>query len=103
MKKIFRCNQCYSLDWDEWGLDAEKILEDNPENRRAFASEYCDVDTPEINDFINMKENEFNTGEIDHDWDEASIYSLEVIDISDEIKKLSKKIEELQKIVNKDL
>lgn len=100
MKKIFRCYKCYSQEWDEWGLDTEKILEDNPKNRRAFASEYCDVNAPEINDFLNMKKSEFNTGEIDYDWDEPSVYSLEVIDINDEIKKLEEKIAQL-KLYNK--
>lgn len=102
MKKIFRCFKCYSLYWDERVLDEEKILEDTPENRRAFASEYCGVNALEINDFndfINMKKNEY-THEIDYDWDEMSAYSLEVIDINDEIKKLEEKIVQL-KLYNK--
>jgi hypothetical protein len=99
MKKIFRCYKCYSQEWDEWGLDTEKILEDTPENRRAFALEYCGVNALEINDFINMKKNEY-THEIDYDWDEPSAYNLEVIDINDEIKKLEEKIAQL-KLYNK--
>lgn len=101
MEKIFRCYKCYSQEWDEWGLDIEKILEDNTINRRAFASEYCaDINVPELNDFINMKINDFNTSEIDYDWDEPDGYYFEVIDIDDEIKKLEEKIAQL-KLYNK--
>lgn len=102
MKKIFRCFKCYSLYWDERVLDEEKILEDTPENRRAFASEYCGVNALEINDFndfINMKKNEY-THEIDYDWDDLDAYYFEVIDISNEIIELENKIKNYKKELN---
>lgn len=102
MKKIFRCYKCYSIERDGWGLDTEEILEDNPENRRAFALEYCGVNALEINDFndfINMKKNEY-THEIDYDWDDLNAYYFEVIDISNEIIELENKIKNYKKELN---